>query len=333
MKSLAKNTRSWLMFVLAVIILLAVPACQAQPAAQKELSTVRYGGQLYPEEFLLAGDAQLWADQGVKVEHTLFASGTENNQALISGAVDINIGSDSKTVPLMLAMPDQAVVIAVSQRGDRYSTVVKKGSSYKTWADLKGQKIGINLGTGAEQVVRRYFDLNGLKWEEYEWVNMKVDTMVAALNDEKIAAFTAWEPTPAIGEAQGVGEVILSYGDVAMTPVLIHTTKKYANEHREEIVRFLAAHLKKAELIKADPKKAAELAVKAASAKGTNVSPEAFEKIFTRIDFSLTLDDTVIAAIKDTAEFLKGKGEIDTIPTINFDKSFLEEAQKRVSGK
>jgi sulfonate transport system substrate-binding protein len=309
-----------------------LPACQPVASA-KELSTIRYGGQLYPEEFLLAGDSQLWADQGIKVEHTLFSSGTENNQALISGAVDINIGSDSKTVPLMIAMPDQAVIIGVSQRGDRYSTLVKNDSPYQSWTDLKGKTVGINLTTGSEQVVRRYFQDMGIQWEDYNWVNMKNENMIAALTDGKIEAFTAWEPTPAVAEAQGVGRVIMSYGDVALTPVLIHTTKKYASEHHDEIVRFLAAHLKKAALIKSDPKKAAELAVKAATEKGTKVSAEAFEKIFKRIDFSITMDDSVIAAIKDTAQFLVDQKQVDKIPEIVYDKSFLEEAQKMVNGK
>ena len=102
-----------------------------------------------------------WSKYGVEVQHILFSSGTENNQALITGAIDINIGSESKSIDLFNAMGDEAVIIAVPQRGNRYSTVVKGDSQITNWWDMIGKKVGIRLGTGAEQVLRQYFYLTG----------------------------------------------------------------------------------------------------------------------------------------------------------------------------
>ena len=286
------------------------PAPPQEPT--QVLTTLRYGGQLYPEEYLLMGDPQFWADYGLKVEHTLFSSATEGNQALISGAVDVNVASDSRTVALFGALPDQTLIIGVVQRGDRYSTIVRPDSPYQTWYDLKVKKVALRNGTGAEQVVRRYFEQVGdLKWED----------------------FTAWEPTPAIAEAQGAGRVMMSYGEVALTPVLLNTTVKYAESHRAELVHFLAAHLAKARMIKEDPQKAAEIAAQAASAQGATVSPDTFQRIFERVDFSLDLDDNVIAALQDTGQFLYTLGEIKEQPEFKWDVSYLEEAQKLVDGK
>ena len=56
---------------------------------------ITYGGQYYPGEFLLKG-YDFFGEQGLDVNHILFSSGTENSIALISGSVDINVGSDSK---------------------------------------------------------------------------------------------------------------------------------------------------------------------------------------------------------------------------------------------
>lgn len=301
-----------------------------EPTAEpvKELAPIRYGGQLYPEEFLLKGQ-DFWSEYGLPVEHTLFSSGGENNQALISGAIDVNIGSDSKSVGLFGAMGDQIVIIAASQRGDRYSTMIKKDSGIASWYDMVGQKVGIRLGTGAEQVVRRYFEKVGdLKWEDFEWVDLKVEDMAAALADGAIASFTAWEPTPAIAEATTDAVVMMSYGDIALTPVLIHTTADFAAAHRDELVAFLRAHLDKLALIQKDVDEAARIAAEAASAQGTEVSAEVFKAIFLRVNFSLEVDNEVIASLKDTAQFLMDAGEIDTIPEFYVDTSFLEEAKK-----
>ena len=293
-----------------------------------KLETVRYGGQYYPGEFLLKAYPQFWKNYGLNAIHILFSSGTENNMALISGNVDINCGSDSKTVSLFTAIPNQALIIATLERGNRYSTIVRADSPYKTWYDLKGKTVATRLGTGAEQVLLRYFDqVPDLSWNDFHWVNLKIEDMIAALQNGSIAAFTAWEPTPAIAEAQGVGRVLRSYGDVALVPVLLHTTVKYAQTHRDEIVRFLAAQLDKVAMIRNDPAKAAQLAAKAASAQGIQVSPDAFERVFKRVDFSLDLDKDVLAAIENTAQFLYSKGKINFIPKFRWDGSFLEEAK------
>lgn len=320
----------------------ATPAAPAEPADQtpaaqeetapsaepaKELDPIRYGGQLYPEEFLLKG-VDFWSKYGLTVEHTLFSSAGENNKAIIAGAIDANIGSDSKSVELFNAMGNKVVIIAASQRGDRYSTMVNKDSGITSWYDMKGQVVGIRLGTGAEQVVRRYFEKVGdLQWEDFQWVDLKVEDMAAALADSAIVSFTAWEPTPAIAEATSDAVVMMSYGDIALTPVVIHTTKEYADSHRDELVAFLRGHLDKLALIQSDVDEAARIAAEAASAQGTEVSANVFKAIFLRVNFSLDVDDEVLASLSDTAQFLLDNGVIDKIPEFYVDTSFLEEAK------
>ena len=286
---------------------------------------MRYGGQYYPGEFVLQGNPELWGE--LDIEHILFSSGTENNMALISGAIDINCGSDSKTASLF-AISDDMIIIGVIQRGDRYSTVVQSDSAYVSWHDLKGQTVGTRLGTGAEQVLLRFFEsVDDLSWDDFQWVNVRVEDMAATLAAGHIEAFTAWEPTPAIAESQGA-RVMMSYGGVALVPVCLHTTVDYAYTHREEIVAFLQAHLRKVELIETDPELAAEHAVAAASAIGVEVSPEAFLRIFERVDFSMELTEDVCASLHDTAQFLYDRGKIDHVPDFYFDASFLEEAME-----
>lgn len=292
-----------------------------------ELSEITFGGQYYPGDFVLKGDPGLWGESNV--EHILFSSGTENNQALISGDIDINVGSDSKSASLFDVIPEQALIIAIMQRGDRYSTIVASGAGYDSWESLKGQTVATRLGSGAEQVLRRYFDeTDGLAWEDFEWVNLKVEEMAPALDNGSIVAFTAWEPTPAIAEAQGIGDVMRSYGDVAQVPVAMHTTREYAESHRAEIVQFLAAHIDKVNLIESDPQKAAELAATAASAQGADVNADAFKAIFERVDFSLAIDDSALASIDDTVKFLFDQDKITSQPEVQWDGSFLEEARK-----
>jgi len=323
-----KKEKMKIIFVTATILLLTAGLFSGCIKEEAEAGTIRYGGQYYPGEFLLEG-RNFWDEYNIEVEHTLFSSGSENNQALISGDVDVNCGSDSKTVALFNSLPDDAVILGTIQQGDRYSTVVKVDSEYETWTDLKGETVATRLGTGAEQVLRRYFDQNeSLSWDDFEWVNLNIEDMISSLDAGSIEAFTAWETTPGIAEAQGVGKILRSFGDIALVPVCLHTTLDYAEEHREDIVKFIASHMDKAELIKDDPEQAAELAAQAASDQGIEVSSEAFLKMFNRIDFTIELNSNILASINDTAQFLYDQGKIDSVPTLRWDESFIEEAME-----
>jgi ABC-type nitrate/sulfonate/bicarbonate transport system substrate-binding protein len=156
--------------------------------------------------------------------------------------------------------------------------------------------------------------------------------MIAAIQSHSIEAFTAWEPTCAIAEAQGVGRILRTYGDISLVPVSLHTTRKYAQNHRSQIVKFLSVHLEKAKLIKMYPERAAQIAAKAASDQGYNVSAKAFEKVFRRIDFSIELNSNIISDIKNTAKFLYDIKKINKVPNIYYDNSYLNEA-KNLSGQ
>ncbi len=305
---------------------------------------IRYGGQNYPGEFLLYGKPDFWDKYGLSVEHTLYASGTENNNALAAGKIHINCGSDSKTIQIFNMIPEEALIIGTVQRGDRYTTVVGLDSEgnklYNNWTEIyeatvtarnEGStppKVSTRLGTGAEGVLRKYFNQTGYKWDDFEWDPIQdLGDMIAALEQGTIVAFTAWAPTPAIAEAQGAGKAMRSYGDVALVPASIHTTKSFAYSHKDLIVKFLAAHMDKAEMISTNITGAAQMAAQGAQKMAIDVPSEAFETDFQRINFQIDFNYTIIEAIYDTADFLYSIGNIDKIPTLVYDTTFVEEAK------
>jgi len=317
------------MFCIAIIgCCMMVAGCTEQAnETSLDLPVVKYGGQPYPGEFVLVGYPEIWEKYDLDVEHTMFGRGWANNEALISGDVDINCGFDLKTVPLMSALPGEVIIIGTLQKGDRYSTVVRNDSDYQSWEDLKGKKVATKFGTGAEHGLRKYYAQEGYNWEDFEHVNLETEDMIAALDNGQIEAFTCWEPTPAIAETQGIGRILRTHGDISQIPISLHTTKEYAADHEDEIVNFLAAHLEKADLIKNNPEKAAEYATLAAADRGVQISPEAFEIVFERIDFDIDFDDEVITNLEEIGQFLYDQGEIDSIPTIEYDRSYIEKAK------
>jgi ABC-type nitrate/sulfonate/bicarbonate transport system substrate-binding protein len=311
-----------------VLIGLGIFAVANLSGEQKETVDITYGGQYYPGEFLLKGKPEFWSVRDLEVEHILFSSGAENNKALVSGDVDINCGSDSKTTALFGAIPEKAVIIGTIQRGNRYATVVRKDSNYTSWEDLKGKKVATRFGTGADAILRRYYEQSDHEWEDFDYVNMKIEDMINALEAGRIEAFTAWEPTPSIAEAQGAGRVMRTYGDIALVPASIHTTRKFARNNPDKVARFLAAQMDKAEMINENPEEAAQIASQAAAQKGIDVSPDAFERVFERINFQVSFNKTIVDEIRNTAQFLEEQGKIEEVPEFYWNTTYLEEAKK-----
>lgn len=158
------------------------------------------------------------------------------------------------------------------------------------------------------------------------YVDQFEQDMADALADGSIASFTAREPTPAIAQVTTNAEIMMSYGGISVSPVLIHTTREYAQSHQKELVAFLHGQLDKVVLINSYVDEALKIATEVASTYGYDISPEIFKVIFERVDFSLEVDDDVIASLIDTALFLKNTKTIDEIPEFYVDSSFLEEA-------
>ncbi|MCF7928124.1 MAG: NrtA/SsuA/CpmA family ABC transporter substrate-binding protein [Spirochaetales bacterium] len=310
--------------VLSGFLIIGLLACSGSDSAK-----LRYGGQYYPGEFLLEGH-DFFGEQEIAVEHTIFSSGTENNEALISGNIDVNVGSDSKSVALFGALGEKVVIIGTVQRGNRYSTMIRADSKYTNWKDLKGKTVGTRFGSGAEYVLRKYFESQqDFSWNDYEWINLKTEDMIAALKSGQIEAFTVWAPTGEIAESQGIAKPLKSYGDVAQTPVSIHTTIDYLEKNRDKLVKFLRAHLTKADMIRNNPQKAAELAASAAEKRGLKVSADAFALIFERINFQIDFaPEAMRKELTATAEFLVSQGKIDEVPGFRFDHSVIEDAME-----
>jgi NitT/TauT family transport system substrate-binding protein len=299
-----------------------------------EPGTIRYGGQYYPGEFLLQGYPSMWDKYDINVSHTLFSSGTEGNEALIGGSVDVNVGSDTKTIALFMQDDFNPLIIGTTQRGNRYSTIIPADSNVTSWTELVGKTIGYVEGTGADTIMQRYFaaDPDGLGLEmhaNFTWDSRAVTTLPSALQSGLIDAFTAWELTPTVAVDQGIGKILRSYGDVALTPVSIHTTVEYARDNPDLLIAFLAGHLDKQDMIENDTSTAAGHASTAASDFGGTLSTAAFEGLFNRINYQIEFDAALIADIDATAEFLvENMSKYTSVPTLVYNTSFVEAAKE-----
>lgn len=307
-------------YLFLVLISLIFSACQPQETA------LHYGGQLYPEEFLLQG-MDFWSAYDLDIEHVLFKNPDDLVQAFLSGVVDIALFSDIQAVQIFSTLGEKALIIGVSERGDRITTLMRADSEVEGWADLKGKKVALRSGSGAELVMERYFSQHKeLDWESVEWVNLPVEDMPAALSSGAVEAITALEPIPAMAQASGGMRVLLSYGECCPSPLVLVTSRKFAKSNSNELVAFLSGHIDKTALIASDSALAARTAAQQVEIYTLDIPASAFHIVFKRVDFNLQIDDSVISALEETSHSLLAAGVIENIPEFFSDNTFLETA-------
>ena len=300
-------------------------------ACQEPEDTLHYGGQLYADELLLQG-LDVWEPYGDNVEHVLFKNPDDLVTAFQSGVVDVALFSDIQTAQVFAAMGDDALIIAATQSGDRVNTIVRRDSGIESWADLAGKKVALRSGSGAELALKRYFSLNdSLDWDAVEWFNLPVEDMPSALREGTVDAFTATEPIPAMAQAAGGMQVLQSYGDCCPAPLLLVTTRKYAQRNSERLTAFLQGQVDKAALIQADAALAARTASAQAAVYGLDIPAAAYHIVFKRVNFLLSLDDTLLTALENTAADLVSAGILDEEPTFQVDMQYLESAMEENS--
>jgi NitT/TauT family transport system substrate-binding protein len=133
--------RGWTIFGLAFAA--AMLGASAATAADK----VRVGKSAYQPLALAPleiGTAEgIWARHGLDIETTIFAGDAKLQQGLVSGAIDIGLGSGPAMAFLAKGVPAKAVG-AIANEPLSMGLVVGALSNIRTPGQLKGAKIGVS---------------------------------------------------------------------------------------------------------------------------------------------------------------------------------------------
>lgn len=249
---------------LVVVAALAVVATGARAETTIRFATLTSISKAPP---VVAAEAKgFFTKNGVKVEAKLFSAGRVANEGMASGQFDIGMFGDIPGLSL-LGQGFPGKIIAAGLGGPaRESVLVKTDSPYKTLADLKGKRLAITKGSTNEMVMEGIMTKLGMKWADFQLVNMNPPEKATALQLGQVDAVVAWEPVPAVIATKGIGRRIVSgegYIDdnlgvvIANEAILkkapdavvrflrgLHEGAAYAQSHPDEMVGLLADKLK-----------------------------------------------------------------------------------------
>jgi len=285
-----------------------------------------------------------WFEEATKanVEWKNFSSGGDVNTAFAAGAVDIGlvglpvfVSGIGKGIPYRLIM-------LYDVPGTMSGLAVRDEAGIKSIADLKGKRIGVPFGSGADYMLQGALKENGLSADDVTLVNLQPQPIVAAWSTGQIDAAYIWAPilTQLIDQK---GTLLLNDGDLASKGYFAGdvalVTDKFATEHPDLVEAWVEQNLRAVNWVNANGKGAYDSMMKEyeltpAQFKDTALPPAT---VFPDKDTLLSAQwfgdgaKMMTTASLRIGEFLASNKLISAAPTAEqlskaIDASFLEKA-------
>jgi len=249
----------------------------------------------------VAEDQDIFSQNGLDVTLRKYETGVGSLDGVLNGEADITIGVTEFPVVGKAFQKSDARIIGVAAKVEQQYLVGRKDRGIEKVSDLKGKRIGTTFRTIAEFYLGRFLELNGISMQDVtvvdlrtpaEWENSVADGVVDAIVTAQPYADLASKrlgDNAVVWPAQG-GQHIFG---------LIVSSQEWITEHPELVNRFLKALAEAEEYAIRNPAE-----VKALIQEWLNADAAFVESAWSRDQFSLYLDQSLIVAMEDQARWM-----------------------------
>src|SRR5215467_13024034 len=168
------NTTKIAFAVFALALALGAPA--HGKAVEKKQLTLAVGGKsaLYYLPLTICERLGYFKEQGLDVTINDFRGGAQSLQALVGGSIDVVAGAYEHTIRMQAKGQDIKAVIELGRFPGIVLAVKKdKAAQVKSFADLKGLKIGVTApGSSTNFFVMYLMVKNGLKPDDASYIRI-----------------------------------------------------------------------------------------------------------------------------------------------------------------
>jgi NitT/TauT family transport system substrate-binding protein len=298
--------------VLAGSILGALAIMPAQAQTKIAIGTAKDPN--LAAQLTIARDKGFFKDVGLDATISDFPSGGDMMAAFVSGSVQMATVGSTPLITLAARPYPIAILAQVSDISGAQQLVVR--TDVNAPEELYGKKVGLLKGTAPEAFFNSIIRDYGLDGSKFEIVNLGAADMMQALLRNQIAAAALWEPHSTRLCATGQGKVLISgtrsfipgkegpkrvYGDHAV----LFTSRDFAREHGDTVRKVIAALARANDYLRTDRKAAAEIL-----AAAFQLTPAQMETILEENDYTLAIDDQMVADMNMLGQFLASLGKI-----------------------
>ncbi len=169
----------------------------------------------------------------------------------------------------------------------------------KSIKDLKGKKIGVEVGFVDHLLLLKGLEANGLKESDVTLVNMPTNQTAQALASGSVAAIAAWQPNSgqALKDVPGSTAIFTSAGAPGLIYDLLYVSPESLSKHKAEWKKVTKVWFRIVDFIKEDKNKAEYLKIMSAR---VGLKPEAYEPLMKGTHF--------LNEAENKTHFKEGKG-------------------------
>lgn len=249
--------------------------------------------------------------EDVKVTYTEFESGPPENESFASGAQDIGVMGNVPTLSAVAAGQERTI-LGVAYNGEKTEAVlVAKDSDISSVADLKGKKVGLVVGSIAQDFFERLLESEGIKADEVQLVNLASTEQKSALASGQVDAIAVWQPMIAQVEAAETGKVLVDGSELYKCENLISGNTDYIKENPEIVQIFLDQYKRAAEEVSSDTETYAESYAEKYALEAAIVNATISD-----MNFPVTIEEEDIEDLQQTADWLYDSGNVKEKVTV-----------------
>ena len=291
-----------LIVVLAVLLVASFALWSCSPKGNLgKVETVTIGATPIELNALIyvADERRFFSNNGVRVVFKDYDTGVAAVDGLLKREVDMALTTEFVIVGKSLQKQD-VLDVATIDKSMLFYIIARTDRGIKTIADLKGKRIGVPRQTITGFYLGRMLELNGMRVQQVTTVDTKASDPAGTIAGGDVDAIVTWEPHVTQIRQQMGNEVIIwpaqsgqvSFWSVASTPGWI-------NQHPNLVRQFLKSLAQAEEYITQHPAEAKKILQKRLKLDDTYIAT-----VWSQNQFSLSLDQSLIAAIEDEARWM-----------------------------
>ncbi len=287
--------------LLAAAALLIAGATGAN--AQLTKMTIATGVDPAFSQFYVAKEGGLFEKNGLDVTINTGPSGSAMVPFLVNDQVQAAYGSDLAGV-INHQVDGNIVAVADGTFLANWESVVTR--NIDTLEGLKGKKVGVAVGTGAEIFWRRLLAQRKLDPADFTLVNVDAPEMLAALERNDINAFAVWEPWPTRTlKAVSGAKIVATNAGVYNNINFIYMNRGWIEQNRGTAEKFVKALCEANDIIEKDRPAAAKMV-----AKFLKMPVELATELMPKLEFDMKWNPRSLEAIRNSAQLLSDQKKL-----------------------
>ncbi len=320
-----------------IALALATALAAATSVQAQDSVTVGMANSVNQLPSLVAADQGFFADEGIEVNLRPVPRGTIAIEAIVAGSMEFA----EVSVVAFLAAIDNGIELVSIGAGSRGFTGKLVGApdmeDISSLEDLKGKRIGIQVGTGVHGVFLMMLEKEGLSADDFQIDNVRVTDMPTAMSSRgSFDAVLGWEPMMQRTVQAGYGKEVIS-ADQFQTmagityPLILVADRNWVEENRETTQAFVNAYARGHKWIREHPEEALKIYTDYIQSEGSNLDEDIVRKMLFEVDKfgGVHFVDTDKDEFETTRDFLHEEGRISSKPEIEeiIDRSFGDKAE------